>query len=118
MKITPMPMVAAKGSHATDGGWLRIIKSLNACIVHVVGSHRASSRIHPGSKSSGHQQPPIAAIAMLMVTPNDITESFQKIAHRSVGEGSIWTIQTYGIDYSCSIPRDTRYELVVSFALN
>ena len=70
-----MPKVAAKGSNAADGGWLRIIKSLNACIVHVVGSHRASSRIHPGSKSSGHQHPPIAAIEMLMVTPNDGTES-------------------------------------------
>src|ERR1700739_498635 len=75
MKIAPMPMVAAKGGNAADGGRSRIIKSLNACIVHVVGSHRASSRIHPGSKSSGHQHPPMAAIEMLMVTPNDGTES-------------------------------------------
>src|SRR5260370_30364740 len=70
-----MPRVAANGTKVADGGWLRIIKSLNACIVQVVGSHRASSRIHPGSKSSGHQHPPIAAIEMLMVTPNDGTES-------------------------------------------
>src|SRR6204780_914652 len=75
-KISPMPKVAAKGSNAADGGSLRIIKSLNACIVHVVGSHRASSRIQRGSKSSGHQHPPIAAIAMLKVTPNGITESW------------------------------------------
>jgi len=54
---------------------LRIIKSLNACMVHVVGIQLASARIHPGSKSSGHQQPPIAAIAMLTVTPSGITES-------------------------------------------
>src|SRR5271155_3237136 len=70
-----MPMVAANGHMVADGGWLRIIKSLNACIVQVVGIHRASSRIHPGSKSSGHQHPPIAAIAMLIVTPSGITES-------------------------------------------
>src|SRR5260370_26436548 len=70
-----MPKVAANGTKVGAGGWLRIIKSLNGCIVQVVGSHRASSRIHPGSKSSGHQHPPIAAIEMLMVTPNDGTES-------------------------------------------
>jgi hypothetical protein len=70
-----MPTVAANGRNAADGGWLRIIKSLNACMVHVVGIQRASSRIHPGSKSNGHQHPPIAAIAMLTVTPNGITES-------------------------------------------
>ena len=68
-----MPKVAAKGSNAADGGRLRIIKSLNACIVQAVRSHPASWRIHPGSKSSGHQHPPIAAIDMLMVTPNDGT---------------------------------------------
>jgi hypothetical protein len=74
-KIIPSPAVAASGHNAADVGWLRIIKSLNACMVHVVGIHCASSRIHPGSKSSGHQHPPIAAIAMLTVTPSGITES-------------------------------------------
>ena len=70
-----MPKVAANGTKVADGGWLRIIRSLKACMVQVVGIQRANSRIHPGSKSSGHQHPPIAAIAMLMVTPSGITES-------------------------------------------
>ena len=71
----PRPTVAAKGHSVAEGGLLRIIRSLNDCIVHVVGTKRATMRIHPGSKSSGHQHPPIAAIAMLKVTPNGITES-------------------------------------------
>ena len=54
---------------------MRIIKSLNDCIVQVVGAKRASTRIQRGSKSNGHQHPPIAAIAMLRVTPNGITAS-------------------------------------------
>ena len=68
-------MVAAKGHATDDAGRLRIIRSLNACIAHVVGSHRATARSQPGSKSSGHQQPPIADIAMLETVPSGMTES-------------------------------------------
>jgi len=51
------------------------MRSLKDCIVQVVGAKRASVRIQVGSKSIGHQHPPIAAIAMLKVVPNGITES-------------------------------------------
>src|SRR6201988_2674196 len=72
----PNPIVTDEDSKISDGGRLRIIRSLNACIVHVVGIKSPRARIHDGSKLRGHQHPPIADIAMAKTAPIGITESW------------------------------------------
>jgi hypothetical protein len=71
----PNPIVTDEDSKISDGGRLRIIRSLNACIVHVVGIKSPRARIYDGSKLRGHQHPPIADIAMAKTAPIGITES-------------------------------------------
>src|SRR5579859_1736433 len=71
----PSVAVASDGHSADIGGKSRIIRLLKASIVQVVGRNWANARIHDGSKSSGHQHPPIADIAIATTAPNGITES-------------------------------------------
>src|ERR1700757_3632559 len=72
----PNPTVTDEDSKISDGGRLRIIRSLNACNDHVVGIKRPSARIHDGPKLRDHQHPPIADIAMAKTAPIGITESW------------------------------------------
>src|ERR1700720_3743976 len=74
-------MVATDGHSALAAGKSRIIRLLKASIVHVVGNHCANARIHAGSKSSGHQHPPIADIAIATTAPKGITESWVRATH-------------------------------------
>src|SRR5208283_4158720 len=73
---TPNPIVAAEASRISDGARLRIIRSLNACMVQVVGIQSPNARNHDGSKLSGHQHPPIADIVIAKTAPIGITESW------------------------------------------
>src|ERR1700722_959632 len=73
--MMPKLKFTADGISALDAARLRIIKSLNARIAHVVGSASATCCIQAGSKSIGHQQPPIAAIVMITIAPTGRTAS-------------------------------------------
>ena len=75
-KSIPKATVAAEGSSTSDGARLRIIRSLNACIVQVVGIKSPIARNQDGSKLIGHQHPPTADIAMAQTAPIGITESW------------------------------------------
>src|SRR5271154_3752291 len=65
----------AAGHSALDGWRPRIIKSLKARIVQVVGSHNAAVRIHEGSNPIGHQHPPTADSAIAATAPIGNTAS-------------------------------------------
>ena len=73
---TPSPIAAAEENKTSDGVRLRIIRSLNACMVQVVGIKSPIARNHDGSKLRGHQHPPIADIAIAQTAPIGITESW------------------------------------------
>lgn len=80
--ITPAPRNAIPSSRvrtddhtACDGSSHRIMRSLYARIVQVVGIQAATERIHTGSKLSGHQHPPIADIVIVATEPIGRTAS-------------------------------------------
>src|SRR6202030_2319621 len=77
----PRATVAHDGHRALAGGRFRIIRLLKASIVQVVGRNWAKARIQDGSKSSGHQHPPIADIAIATTAPKGITESWVRAIH-------------------------------------
>src|SRR6202161_1729141 len=70
-----MAKVIAAGPAALVQPSPRIITLLKAVIVQVVGIASAPARSHRGSKSSGHQHPPIADIASAAIAPIGSTAS-------------------------------------------
>src|SRR5690242_16021338 len=71
----PSANAIAVGHSAASGLSPRIMRSLKARMVHVVGTPIAAVLIQPGSNSSGHQHPPTADITMAATEPIGSTES-------------------------------------------